>query len=95
MKKQKPILRIAAAAVMAVVAIVPSFGQTNLGTACGCPAVSSRPKVNLSTLATVSSNTVTPTDGDLIATNTILDCAHSWVVDKKIYVPNGKTLTVQ
>jgi len=95
MKKQNQILRIATAAVMAVVSIVPSFAQTNLGSACGCPALASRPKVNLSTLATVSSNTVTPTDGDLIAANTILDCAHAWILDKKIYVPNGKTLTIQ
>lgn len=93
MKKQKTISQLVATAAMAAVSIT-GFSQTNLGASCGCPPVASRPKVLMSTLAVVSSNTVTPTDGDLLD-NTYLDCSHAWVLDKKIYVPNGKVLTVQ
>jgi hypothetical protein len=49
----------------------------------------------MSSLAAVSTNTATPTDGNLNAQNTILDCAHTYILDKKIYVPNGKTLIVK
>lgn len=64
--------------------------QTNLGSDCGCPPVSSRPQVLLSTLATNGG----ANDGDLIANNTILDCSKKWVLDKKIYVPSGKNITI-
>jgi hypothetical protein len=64
--------------------------QTNLGADCGCPPVSSRPQVLLSTLA-ISGGA---NDGDLIANNTILDCSKKWVMDKKIYVPSGKNITI-
>lgn len=65
--------------------------QENLGAACGCPAVSTRPTVSMSTLATIGG----ATDGDLIATNTILTCDKTYILDNKIYVPAGKTLTIQ
>jgi hypothetical protein len=67
------------------------LAQTNLGADCGCPTpVSSRPTVLMSTLATNGGSS----DGELTATNTILDCAHTWILDKKIYVPSGKALTI-
>ena len=65
--------------------------QQNLGASCGCPAVASRPTVSLSSLAVVGG----ANDGDLIATNTILTCDKTWILDNKIYVPAGKTLTIQ
>ena len=65
--------------------------QQNLGQACGCPPVASRTQVLLSTLATIGG----ATDGDLIATNTILTCDKTYILDNKIYVPSGKTLTIQ
>lgn len=69
-----------------------AFAQSNLGADCGCPTpVSSRPTVLLSTLA-ISGGA---DDGRLTATNTILDCTKNWILDKKIYVPNGKTITIQ
>lgn len=67
------------------------FAQTNLGADCGCPSpVSSRPTVLLSTLATNGG----AGDGELIATNVILDCSKTWILDKKIYVAPGKSLTI-
>jgi hypothetical protein len=65
--------------------------QQNLGEACGCPPVASRTTVSLSTLATIGG----ATDGDLTATNTILTCDKTYILDNKIYVPAGKTLTIQ
>ena len=65
--------------------------QQNLGASCGCPPVASRPTVSLSTLATIGG----ANDGDLTATNTILTCDKTYLLDNKIYVPAGKTLTIQ
>ena len=92
MKKEKHISKLFATAAIAVASITTGFAQTNLGAACGCPTpVSSRPTVNVSTLATVGG----AGDGELIAANTIFTCDKTWILDKKIYVPNGKTLTIQ
>ena len=79
-----------ATALFAVAAMETGVAQTDLGSSCGCPSVSSRPTVNLSTLA-VSGGA---NDGNLLA-NTTLTCDKLWVLDKKIYVPNGMTLTIQ
>jgi len=65
--------------------------QQNLGASCGCPPVASRPTVSMSTLATIGG----ANDGDLTATNTILTCDKTYLLDNKIYVPAGKTLTIQ
>jgi hypothetical protein len=90
MKTQKTISNLIATAAMAFAGIAPSFAQTDLGASCGCPAVASRPTVLMSTLASVGG----ATDGDLLA-NTILSCDKTYILDKKIFVPNGKTLTIQ
>lgn len=65
--------------------IAPSFAQNNLGQDCGCPPVSSRTSVAMSTLATAG----------VLNANTTLTCDKIWVLDQKIYVTNGKTLTIQ
>lgn len=92
MKSKQTILKGIATAVMAALSISSSTAQTNLGAACGCPTpVSSRPTVLLSTLATNGG----AGDGELIANNVILDCSKTWILDKKIYVAPGKTLTIQ
>ena len=90
MKKKNSILKFATAATMALASIAPAFAQSNLGQSCGCPAVASRTvSVNMSTLA-VSGGAA---DGDLLS-DTRLTCDKIWVLDKKIYVPNGVTLTI-
>jgi len=85
-------------AAIAILALATNFdasaqlaSQQNLGADCGCPTVASRPTVSMSTLATVGG----ATDGDLTATNTILTCDKTYILDNKIYVPAGKTLTIQ
>jgi hypothetical protein len=92
---KKNITKVAA---LALIAMASSFdasaqlaSQQNLGEACGCPTVASRPTVSMSTLATIGG----ANDGDLIATNTILTCDKTYILDNKIYVPAGKTLTIQ
>ena len=86
----KRISTLLATAIIAVASITPGVAQTNLGASCGCPPVASRPVVNLSTLAVNGG----ASDGDLLA-NTILTCDKLWILDKKIFVPNGKVLTIQ
>jgi hypothetical protein len=92
---KKNITKVAA---LALIAMASNFdanaqlaSQQNLGESCGCPTVASRPTVSMSTLATVGG----ANDGDLIATNTILTCDKTYILDNKIYVPAGKTLTIQ
>lgn len=90
MKKGTTILNAFATVAMALASLT-GFAQSNLGAECGCPTpVSSRPTVLLSTLATNGG----AGDGELIATNVILDCSKTWILDKKIYVGPGKTLTI-
>jgi hypothetical protein len=88
---KKTISQLAATAALAFALYGSGFAQTNLGAECGCPTpVSSRPTVLVSTLATNGG----AGDGELIAGSTIFDCAHTWILDKKIYVPSGKSLTI-
>src|ERR1035437_2898959 len=89
MKKEK-ITNLVVAAVIAVTSITTGFAQTNLGASCGCPPVGSRPNILLSTLATVGG----ANDGSLTANTTILDCSTNWILDKKIFVDNGKSIVV-
>jgi hypothetical protein len=89
--KKITISKMLATVALAFAGITTTQAQTNLGSDCGCPTpVSGRPTVLVSTLATNGG----AGDGELLATNTIFDCAHTWILDKKIYVPSGKTLTI-
>src|ERR1700757_2139532 len=88
--KKKTVTKLVAAAAIAVSSITSGFAQTNLGAACGCPPVSSRPNVLLSSLATSGG----ANDGSLTATTTILDCSKNWILGKKIFVDAGKSLVI-
>lgn len=79
--------RLLSTAAVAAMSVSSLFAQANLGTDCGCPSVASRPTVLLSTLADAN--------GDLTSANTILSCDKTWILDKKIYVPASKTLTIE
>jgi hypothetical protein len=82
MKKQ-----LLAAALFCAAAFTTSQAQTNLGSECGCPAVTARTPVTMSSLG-VNAN------GELLANQT-LTCDKVYTLDRKIYVPNGVTLTIQ
>ena len=85
MKKRNLLL----AAAFCAATVSTSFAQNNLGQDCGCPAVSARPSVLVSTLTTGGAGA-----RELTAANTHLTCNTIWVLDDKIYVPNGKTITI-
>ncbi|MEI7801221.1 MAG: hypothetical protein WCI97_01110 [Bacteroidota bacterium] len=91
MKTKKTIAKIVASTAIALAFASNGFAQINLGSDCGCPPVASRLTVLVSTLATNGG----ALDGELTAANTIFTCDKTWILDKKIYVPNGKTLTIQ
>ncbi len=88
--KKETFTKLFAAAAFAVTGMTAGFAQTNLGASCGCPPVGSRPTVLLSTLAASGG----ANDGSLTANTTILDCSKMWILDKKIFVDNGKSLVV-
>jgi hypothetical protein len=87
MKKKQTMKKMLATAAVAVAGIAPNFAQTNLGAACGCPDVNSRGSIiNMSTLV----------DGNNeLTADATLDCSHKYLIDNKIYVPSGKTLTIK
>ncbi len=87
MKTKKTFSKLVATAAVAVASIAPSFAQSNLGESCGCPAVASRPTVLMSTLTNVAT-------GELLASSTILTCDKTWILDDKVYVGDGKSLTI-
>lgn len=82
----KRTLRAFAVASFASALAFSANGQTDIGEACGCPPVGSRPTINMSTLADV--------DGNLTAVNTVLSCNNIYSINDKIYVGDGKSLTI-
>ena len=83
--KNKNFSKILASAVFAALSVATSFAQSNLGSECGCPVVSARTAVLLSSLADAN--------GQLNA-STALTCDKIYTLDKKIYVASGQTLTI-
>ncbi len=73
-------------AVIAAGFTMTANAQNDLGQACGCPSVSSRPTLNLSLRADV--------DGNLTAANTVLSCDTTYILNDKIYVGDGKSITI-
>jgi len=90
MKNKLQLKSIIAATTLSAFSAITAYAQTNLGADCGCPPVASRPNVLLSTLALSGGST----DGNLSSNNTLLSCDKTYILDKKIFVPNGKSLTI-
>jgi hypothetical protein len=84
---KKSILKMFAVASLVAVGVQNSEAQNqnNLGAECGCPPVNTRPLVDLSSVAT---------SGVLNATNTVLTCNNNYLIKEKIYVPDGKSITI-
>ena len=66
--------------------------QDNLGADCGCPSVASRPEVIVTTLPGYVA--VSGTFGGELTTGATFTCANTYILDKKIYIPEGQTLTI-
>lgn len=73
-------------ALLAAGLAISANGQNTLGVSCGCPSVSTRPTLNLSTKADGL--------GNLTAANTVLSCDTVYVINDKIYVGDGKSITI-
>lgn len=98
MKTKQTILKAFASLALATGAFASADAQTNLGASCGCPAVNTRPNQNISEYAPFIYQTVPGAyGGELTAANTalVLTCDKNWILDKKIYIPAGKSLTIQ
>lgn len=87
MKKMKKITISAVMAMVLSTAVSTGFAQTNLGVDCGCPPISSRTVVDVDA-------TLTDASGNFTATNTIMTCDKIYRLDQKVYVGDGKTLTI-
>jgi hypothetical protein len=92
MKKKLQVSKMIASAALAVAAITPSFGQSNLGSACGCPSVASRPTVLLSSLPGFVA--INGTYGGELTTGATLTCDKTYIIDQKIYIPAGQTINI-
>jgi hypothetical protein len=92
MKTKKNILKAIATAVFAYGAFAGLQAQSNLGAACGCPPVASRPTQLLS--AQSGYTAVNGTGGGKLSSMT-LTCDKTWILDVKIYVDAGNTLTIE
>ncbi len=97
MKKKNTFARFLSTA-FAVVTVATSFAQTNLGASCGCPPVASRPTKNLSAISQAipaAPNTVNEAWLDTNRRNVILTCDTTWILDKRLYVKDGRSLTIR
>jgi hypothetical protein len=94
MKKNMRIAKLAALVVAAMGSFTTVNAQTNLGAACGCPAVGSRTTVNASSLPGATVIAGDP-DAYQLTTGANFTCDKIYILDKKIYVPNGQTLTIE
>jgi len=93
MKTKKRISKLFATSIMAVASVASSYGQSNLGSACGCTTpVASRPSVLLSSLTGFT--VVTGANGGELTAGAVLTCANNYIIDQKIYIPAGQTLTI-
>ncbi len=91
--KSKNLFKLFASAALSVVAVSPVLSQNNLGATCGCPSVSARPDVIVSSMAGYVA--VSGTYGGELTNGAAFTCANNYILDKKIYIPSGKTLTIQ
>lgn len=83
----KKTFNILSAAAMAILTIGQVSAQSNLGADCGCPPVSARTTVNISTLLNAND--------EFTATNQVFTCDKIYILDRKAYVDSTKTLTIQ
>lgn len=79
-----------AVAMMAFAAWGTSYAQSNLGAACGCPSVSSRPNVNMSSLP----GAAVVAEGVQLNSGATLTCANNYIIDTKIIIPSGQRLNI-
>ena len=82
-----------ATASLSLIAASPILAQSNLGASCGCPAVSTRPEVIVSSMAGYTA--IAGTYGGELTSGAAFTCDKTYILDKKIYIPGGQVLTIQ
>ncbi|MFN5443858.1 MAG: hypothetical protein ACK48V_06480 [Crocinitomicaceae bacterium] len=92
MKKETKISKVIAGLALSTLAVTTGFSQSNLGAACGCPPVASRPTVLLSSLPGFTA--ISGTYGGELTSGATLTCDNTYIIDQKIYIPSGKTLNI-
>lgn len=90
----KKTIKFLAAAAMAVVSISQVSAQSySSGADCGCPPISQRQTVNVTTL--LNNNDEFGVPGTTTALDQVFTCDKIYVLNKKSYVDSTKTLTIQ
>jgi len=92
MKKTFNFSKLFATASLSLVAASPILAQSNLGASCGCPAVASRPTVNVSSLPGYVA--ISGTFGGELTQGATFTCDKTYILDKKIYISSGQTLNI-
>ena len=82
-----------ATASLSLIAASPILAQSNLGASCGCPAVSTRPEVIVSSMAGYTA--IAGTYGGELTAGAAFTCDKTYILDKKIYIPGGQVLTIE
>ena len=94
MKKMKKmnLSKIFATVSLSLIVASPILAQSNLGASCGCPAVASRPLVYVSALPGYLG--ISGTFGGELTQGATFTCDKTYILDKKIYIPDGQTLNI-
>jgi hypothetical protein len=92
MKTKQTILKAFASVAFAMGAFASADAQSNLGASCGCPAVASRTSINVSSLPGYVA--IQGTFGGELTLGASFTCNNTYILDKKIYIPAGQTLTI-
>ena len=71
------------------------FAQQNLGAACGCPTVSSRPSASITSVGSWTNLPAAAYGKELTSGNVTLTCGTIWTLDEKLYIGSGATITIE
>jgi hypothetical protein len=91
--KNKQILFKSLAVALAFGAFSGLKAQSNLGAECGCPPVASRTEVVVSSMTGYTA--IANTYGGELTQGANFTCNNTYILDKKIYIPSGQTLTIE
>jgi hypothetical protein len=90
--KTKSLLNGIAVMALSLSAVQSMKAQSNLGASCGCPPVSARTEVILSSLPGYVA--ISGTFGGELTSGATLTCNNTYIIDKKIYIPGGQSLNI-
>ena len=93
MKNNQRVFKAAAFAALTFGAVAASNAQSNLGASCGCPPVASRTEVIVSSMPGYTA--ISGTYGGELTSGAAFTCNNTYILDKKIYIPSGQTLSIE